>query len=45
MSQPYYRSTTDEDPTAIWANLRSLPPIKNQVSFAIPLAAGQWVLA
>ncbi|MCI0694957.1 diheme cytochrome c-553 [candidate division KSB1 bacterium] len=31
-----YRDATDEDLKAIWAYLRSIPPIKNQVPLPIP---------
>ncbi|MCI0690797.1 c-type cytochrome [candidate division KSB1 bacterium] len=34
-----YRNFTDQDLKAIWAYLRSLPPVKNQVPFPIPPSA------
>ena len=36
MPWPDYKQATDEDLKAIWAYLRSLPPIKNQVPFPVP---------
>jgi mono/diheme cytochrome c family protein len=36
MPWPMYRQATDDDLKAIWAYLRSIPPIKNQVPFPVP---------
>ncbi len=36
MPWPYYRSATDADLKAMWAYLRSIPPVKNQVPFPVP---------
>lgn len=36
MPWPAYRNLTDEDLSAIWAYLRSIPPVKNQVPLPIP---------
>jgi hypothetical protein len=41
MPWPLYKSATDEDLRAIWAYLRSIPPIKNHVPFPVPPAAGK----
>jgi hypothetical protein len=39
MPWQFYKQATDEDLKAIWAYLRSLPPVKNQVPFPVPPTA------
>jgi mono/diheme cytochrome c family protein len=41
MPWPDFKQATDEDLKAIWAYLRSLPPIKNQVPLPVPPGAGK----
>ncbi len=36
-----YKEATDEDLKAIWAYLRSIPPVKNQVPFPVPSSAAK----
>lgn len=36
-----FKSATDEDLRALWAYLRSLPPVKNQVPFPVPPSVGK----
>lgn len=36
-----YRNATDADLKAIWAYLRSLPPVKNEVPLPVPPAQGE----
>lgn len=36
-----YKEATDEDLKAIWAYLRSIPPVKNQVPFPVPPVAAK----
>jgi len=31
-----YKNLTDDDLKAVWAFLRSLPPVKNRVPFPVP---------
>ena len=37
----YFKEATDEDLKAIWAYLRSIPPVKNQVPLPVPPKAGK----
>ncbi|HXQ23453.1 MAG TPA: hypothetical protein VN812_17380 [Candidatus Acidoferrales bacterium] len=39
MPWPDFKNATDADLKAIWAYLRSIPPIKNQVPFPLSPAA------
>jgi len=41
MPWPNYKQATDDDLKAIWAYLRSLPPIKNQVPLPVPPSGGK----
>lgn len=36
MPWPFLKEATDEDLRAVWAYLRSIPPVKNQVPFPVP---------
>ena len=39
MPWPAYKNATDGDLKAVWAYLRSIPPVKNSVPFPVPPAA------
>jgi hypothetical protein len=41
MPWPMIKQATDDDLKAIWAYLRSIPPIKNQVAFPVPPKVGK----
>ena len=41
MPWPYYEQATDDDLKAMWAYLRSIPPINNQVPFPVPPPAAK----
>ncbi len=40
-----YKGTTDEDLKAMWAYLRSIPPVKNQVPLPVPAKAEKQALS